>query len=101
MVARYLLTVLILAPCIAGHFLYPAIVQSMRDSFPIMARVLVTVAVVQFVPYFLTGFVAFAFLRYIFHKMGLDNADAIGKEFDSQKNHFVQDDIMTFELQRV
>ena len=32
-------------------------------------------------PYFLTSFVVFGLLRYVFHKMKLDNPDAVRKEF--------------------
>ena len=70
----------------------------MRDNSPILARVLAYSALVEFVPLFLTGFFAFAMLRYIFHCLKLDNADAIGKEFEKQENYFVQEDIQSIEL---
>ena len=51
-------------------------------------------------PYFLTGFIAFGFLRYIFHMLKLDNADAIGKEFEKQENYLVheEDVVQSIEL---
>ena len=44
----------------------------------------VQVALVQVVPYFMTGFVAFAFLRSVLHKLTMDNHRGLGKEFEHQ-----------------
>ena len=93
-VARYLLTPLILSPLIAAHYMLPDLVLSMRESYPIAARVFVYTTLAQIVPYFLAGFVAFGFLRYIFHLLKLDNADAIGKEFEKQENYLVHEDVV-------
>lgn len=67
-----------------GRGCFRDIVHGMKDDSAIGARVTVHLILLQLMPYFLTGFASFALLRYIFHKMGLDNPDAIGKEFDSQ-----------------
>ena len=65
------------------HAFLPSVIESLRkDDYPILARILYIVIFIQLVPFLLTGFSAFAFLRYFFHKIGLDNANAIGKEFD-------------------
>lgn len=97
-IGRCVLTLLITGPVMAIRFFTPAIVFSMKDGYPLIARVLVNLCLVQFVPFFFTAFVAFAFLRVIFTKLRLDNADAIGKEFDQQENYFVQSDIQSIEL---
>jgi len=86
------LTFVILAPCIIGHFVFPNIVASMRDSSPMVTRITVEVLLVETLPYFTTGFAAFALLRYVSSKMGLDNADALGKEFEPQEPNFVEED---------
>ena len=54
-----------------------------EDGTPLFTRVLTSVLLVQTVPYFLTGFVAFGFLRFCFSKLGLDNPSALGKEFSN------------------
>ena len=59
-----------------------------KDGDLLASRVAASMILVSFIPYFLTGFVAFAFLRYIFSKLCIDNADAIGKEFNSDQTLF-------------
>ncbi len=54
-----------------------------EDGTPLFTRVLTSVLLVQTVPYFLTGFAAFSFLRFCFSKLGLDNPNALGKEFSN------------------
>lgn len=72
----------ILLPFAAGHFLFTGFVYKMHEHTPLSSRVIVTVVLVQVVPYFMTGFAAFAFLRICLHKMGMDNSKALGKEFE-------------------
>ena len=38
-------------------------------------------------PYFLAGFVVFGLLRYVYHKMNLDNPDAVRKEFQTREQY--------------
>ena len=40
--------------------------------------------------YFLTAFVAFALLRQIFFKIGLDNSAAFGKAFQTHEKHLIE-----------
>ena len=89
---RSILTLLITAPFMAGHFyFFPDIVSQMReDGTPIATRVLTCVVLVQTLPYFLTGFVAFGFLRYLFSKLHLDNPNALGKEFSTDIDAYAE-----------
>ena len=77
----------------------PGVVASLRKNDDvILVRVLLTIVLVQFVPYFFMGFAIFGFLRYIFSKMGLDNSNALGKEFYSRQKYLVQQDQPALEL---
>lgn len=91
---------IILTPCIIGHYIFPLLVASMRENnAPILSRIIVNVLLVQTLPYFLTGFVAFGFLRYLFSKLDLDNAEALGKEFQPQDDEpFFADEGADIEL---
>lgn len=67
---RCIVTVLVVAPFIAGHYLFPPIVSEMRENgSPMTSRVAVYLILVQIIPYFATGFVIFGLLRFIFNKM--------------------------------
>ena len=70
-----------------------------ENDAPIMSRMIINVLLVQTLPYFLTGFVAFGFLRYIFSKLDLDNVEALGKEFEPQDGEpFFADEEKVIEL---
>ena len=50
------------------------------------SRGIIFFMLVQVVPYFLTGFVCFGLLRFIFNKVNLDNKEALGKEFADREH---------------
>ena len=56
-----------------------------EDDAPMSSRILAATLLVQALPFFLTAFVAFAFLRLIFTKLGLVNLKAANREFESHE----------------
>ena len=90
--ARYGLTILALVPFVLGHYFFPLILASVQDSSTIEMRVSWAAMGVQGGPYAYAGFVTFGFLRYVFTRMGLDNADALGKEFEPKDAFLVTED---------
>lgn len=68
--ARCVVSVAVFVPCMLGHFYFPSVISQMRKDGDLLAsRVAASMILVAFIPYFVTGFVAFAFLRYIFSKL--------------------------------
>ena len=55
--------------------------ESMADEDQMFLSALLRSLYQVILPYFMAGFVVFGLLRYAFHKMNLDNPDAVRKEF--------------------
>lgn len=81
---RCVLTILIAFPLMATRYLFQPVLSDMRqEEASMIGRVLFAMIFVQAIPFFLTSFGCFAFVRYLSNKLQLDNADALGKEFDT------------------
>ena len=81
-IARFLLTVILLAPCVLPMIVFKDFITDLQGNSPVEVRIMYCILLVQTLPSFLTGFTAFGLLRYVSSKLHLDSADAIGKEFE-------------------
>ena len=78
LLGRILLTTFVLAIPMSGFFLWPRLIDKLEN--PILEFYL-TFLLKYASTLFLTSFVAFALLRQIFFKIGIDNSATIGKAF--------------------
>ena len=70
-----------MTPWMLGRFYFPKIFYEMRETTPLEGRIALITVFSFFIPLMLTGFVAFGFMRWVYYKTGLDNAEAHGQEF--------------------
>ncbi len=84
---------IVITPAMIGNSVFPKVIYEMKDEVAEPGRVALYAILANFLPFFLTGFVEFGFMRLLFTKLGLDNAEAIGKEFEevSEKYHAQED----------
>ena len=86
-IGRLLLSAFVLAiPC-SGLFLWPRIIETIPNG---QLKFYMTFWLEYSLTYFIFAFVAFALLRQIFFKIGLDNSAAVGKAFQSREKHLIE-----------
>ena len=85
---RFLVTLLIVLICLFPITLeavvsvnFGAGFESLADEDQLFLSALLRSIYHVVFPYFMASFVVFGLLRYVFHKMKLDNPDAVRKEF--------------------
>ena len=86
-IGRLLLTAFVLAIPLSGFFLWPRLIEQLHEQ---TIQFYLTFLLKYTFTYFLTSFVAFALLRQIFFKIGLDNSAALGKAFQTREKHLVE-----------
>ena len=88
-IARVVIMSICMIPCMIGRKVFPDMIYEMHEDTPLESRVALYACLANFLPFFLTGFVAFGFMRLLFTKLSLDNPQSIGKEFEeiSEKYH--------------
>ena len=81
------MTTFVLTIPLSGLFLWPRLIDNLVGE---NLKFYLTFLLKYTFTYFITSFVAFALLRQIFFKIGLDNSAAVGKAFQTREKHLTE-----------
>ena len=80
------MTAFALAIPLSGLFLWPRLIDQLHEE---NIQFYLTFLLKYTFTYFFTAFFAFALLRQIFFKLGLDNSAALGKSFQTREKYLM------------